>query len=350
MGSKTTNSSQRRSGRIARQLPIQVSGIDAMGRDFTTPAHTLVLSRYGAEILLKTELVPEQEISIGLMGNVRDWDARIVGLYSKRPEGFAYGVEFLFQDGNFWGISFPALPGPARTTADSKRPAGAAAAKAENWGDGDLDFEAMLKKVRKASPAKTYAIRLKCQYLEAHAGIRPGGGGDDDQWLILQDRHESLQQVLETPWDFTCPIHGAQREYPLEAKETDAGFQIRLAESVSKDVNGQTGIGSGVRPAPKARRERRDQQNLRVSVRGIDLNGNTFRQSAQSLDISRNGAKLDGLGLLTLPGTTIEVRHHWRRALFRVVWTGKRGTAQASHVGIVCLEPGKNVWNFPEGN
>src|SRR3989304_9688581 len=129
MVSKATQTRQRRSGRLSRQLPIQVSGIDAMGRDFIAPAHTLVLSRYGAEILLKTELVPDQEINVGLLGNAKDWDARVVGLFSKRPEGFAYGIEFLFQDGNFWGINFPAMPGSTDPSGSEKIPAAAAAAK-----------------------------------------------------------------------------------------------------------------------------------------------------------------------------------------------------------------------------
>jgi hypothetical protein len=87
-----------------------------------------------------------------------------------------------------------------------------------------------------------------------------------------------------------------------------------------------------------------------VWVKGLDSNGNPFRQSALSLDISRSGGRLDGLGLMTLPGTTIEVKRNWRTALFRIVWTGKRGTAHASQVGIVSLEPSKNIWNFPESN
>ena len=161
---------------------------------------------------------------------------------------------------------------------------------------------------------------------------------------------ESLQQVLETPWDFTCPIHGAQREYPLEAKETDAGFTVRLGRPAPRSVADPTRVRQAAKSVPKPRREPRNSEIFRVWVQGIDLNGNSFRQSAQSLDVSRSGARLDGLGMLTLPGTTIEVRRHWRRALFRVVWTGKRGTAEANQIGIVCLEPGKNVWNISEDN
>jgi hypothetical protein len=213
---------------------------------------------------------------------------------------------------------------------------------------GDIDFEVCFQKPRNMPPAKTYAIRLRCMHHES-----PNGAGhvtgDEDQWLVVEDHHEPLQQVLETSWDFTCPIHGAQREYPLEAKETDAGFKIRFGSGPGT-IDPLGPFLHEAKSVPKPRREPRIQKKFRVWVRGMDSNGNAFRQSAQSLDVSRSGARLDGLGMLTLPGTTIEVRRQWRKALFRIVWVGKRGTAEASHVGIVCLEPSKNVWNIPEDN
>jgi len=341
---------QRRSGRLPRELPIQVSGIDVMGRDFSSPGHTMILSRYGAEIVLKNELVPDQEIAICLLGNLRDWDARVVGMFSKRSEGFSYGIEFLFQDANFWGISFPPAPSSTEPPNAARQSSAAEKKKTRRHFDDDIDFDALLRKARAATPLKNYAVRLKCQHLEAHGGLRGEAGGDNDQWLILQDRQESLQKVLETAWDFACPIHGAQREFPLEAKEAGAGFQIHLPANQSNGTSEVKGRKHSAKAGPKTRRETRTPEILRVWVRGLDLNGNPFRQSAYSIDISRNGGRLEGLGLMTLPGTTIEVRRNWRKALFRVVWTGKRGTSQASQIGIRCLEPHKNVWNFPDEN
>jgi hypothetical protein len=344
---ESAKSGQRRSGRIPRRLPIQVTGIDASGRDFTTPAHTLVLSRYGAEILLKTELVPDQEISVGLLGHAKDWDARIVGLFSRRPQGFSYGIEFLSQDGNFWGINFPAPPQPAKAQNGFTSPP-PGLLKPAPLPVEKLSSELRWKEPPNAAPAKTYAIRLRCVHHESPNGVSGRLRGDEDQWLIVEGRTETLQQVLETAWDFTCPIHGTQREYPLEAQATDPGFRIRFdVDLLGIDPPGPFRQGKA---APKPRREPRYQKKMRVWVRGIDSNGNAFRQSAQSLDISRSGARLEGLGMLTLPGTTIEVRRQWRKALFRIIWTGKRGSAEASQVGIVCLEPSRNIWSLPEDN
>ncbi|HWP85424.1 MAG TPA: hypothetical protein VNN17_09555 [Terriglobia bacterium] len=348
MDAKSSRPRQRRSGRLRRQLPLQVSGIDALGADFTAPARTLMLSRFGAEILVNTELIPDQEISVGLLGRCRDWDARVVGLYARRPDGFAYGIEFLYEAGNFWGIQFPPPPVLPASAESAQSASEAAPAKPAPVSGPALRLPA---EPFPAVSAKNYAIRLKCPLVEAH-GALPGRRADDDQWVVLHQRQETLQQVLETAWDFTCPVHGAQREYPLEAREADAALEFQL---VRNGLGGRAGLLGIQLPETgkttvKSRRERRTPEAVRVWVQGVDRNGNRFRQTAVSLDISRHGARLDGLGLITYPGSTIEVRRLWRKARFRVVWTGKRGTPQANQIGIRCLEPGKNVWNIPDDN
>jgi len=65
-------------------------------------------------------------------------------------------------------------------------------------------------KFRGASVSKNYAVRLRCPY------------GDDEGWVILDNRSESLEQILQAPWDFECELHSAQREFPIEATEKDS--------------------------------------------------------------------------------------------------------------------------------
>jgi hypothetical protein len=355
----------RRSGRIPRELPIQVSGIDVQGRDFAANGRTMLLSRYGGQILIKNELVPDQEISISLLGNRQDWDARVVCLCSKHKDGFAYGIEFLFQDGNFWGITFPGAVEPAPKESPAAHPAegtgtrrsvSAPAAGKESKPPAsyglDDELEQLFKKAR-SKPGKHYALRLKCPHPDAHLDER-----DATQWLLLQNASDPLKKILETPWDFECPMHGAQREYPLEARENHGDVQFVFdgtaeqprSRSVARSSNRTKHVPKAGSAKLRNRRENRATQVCRVWVRGVDLNGNPFRQSAYSIDISKSGACLEGVGLVMVPGTTIEVSRRWRKALFRVVWTGKRGTAQASQIGIQCLEPGKNLWGIPEPN
>lgn len=86
---------------------------------------------------------------------------------------------------------------------------------------------------------------------------------------------------------------------------------------------------------------------LRVMVKGEDAQGNYFIQSAYTVDLSQEGARLDGVGLLTTPGQIIEIRRLWRKAKFRVVWTGQMGTAESNQVGVFLVQPDKDIWHVP---
>ena len=94
----------------------------------------------------------------------------------------------------------------------------------------------------------------------------------------------------------------------------------------------------------KSRKKPRVPKTLRVIVKGTDANGNPFAQSAYTVDLSQDGARLDGVGFLTAPGQTIEVRRRWRKARFRVVWIGHVGTTEANQVGVFGLQSDKDIW------
>jgi hypothetical protein len=50
--------------------------------------------------------------------------------------------------------------------------------------------------------ATDYIVRLKCPY------------GDTAKLLMLENRRESLKQILETQWDFECPRTACKVKYP----------------------------------------------------------------------------------------------------------------------------------------
>jgi hypothetical protein len=92
---------------MARQLFIQVSGTDVNGRDFVSPGKTLLLSQFGAKILVAKELAPEQEINISCAGIMRREGARVVKLCEKESSGYAYGIEFQRAATDHWKTRFP---------------------------------------------------------------------------------------------------------------------------------------------------------------------------------------------------------------------------------------------------
>lgn len=101
----------------------------------------------------------------------------------------------------------------------------------------------------------------------------------------------------------------------------------------------------------RSRKQQRVPKMLRVTVKGTDSRGNKFKQSSYTIDLSQHGARLDGVGFLTTPGQTIEVRRLWRKKKFRVVWIGHVGTTEANQVGVFGLQNEKDIWHvkLPEG-
>ncbi len=97
------------------------------------------------------------------------------------------------------------------------------------------------------------------------------------------------------------------------------------------------------------RYEARLHKAIEVKVSGVDRQGHPFSQTARTLDVSRFGARLEGISCLA-SAQTIEVkRGWWRKARFRVVWAGAPGTPEAAQVGIRSVEPDPDFWglSFP---
>src|SRR5215467_3823888 len=89
---------------------------------------------------------------------------------------------------------------------------------------------------------------------------------------------------------------------------------------------------------------------LPIVVSGTDADGNPFNQTAYACDVSRRGARVDGIGCLRGPGETVQVEHRGRTAKFFVVWVGLPGTQEDAQIGIRKLDRNKDIWglNLPQ--
>ena len=254
-----------------------------------------------------------------------------------------------------------------------------------------------------------------------------------DTWVILENRSETLEEVVGASWSFECDAHGVQREIPIEARPVGPVLQaareatanqlggpdqkesqdvsgdgellqvpvvvygwsknhgtfheetfteqanasgalvamttkLEIGEScfllnkathkekeirvvhASLEPSGETRVGMAFKQ-PDAefwkatRKEPRKPADVRVLVSGLDHHDNPFAQTAYTVDISKNGARLQGVSSLTRSGQVIEVKRRWHgKARYRVVWVGQIGLEHASQIGICCLEPEKNIW------
>lgn len=67
-------------------------------------------------------------------------------------------------------------------------------------------------------------------------------------------------------------------------------------------------------------------------------------QTAYARDVSRFGARIDGILCIKAPGQLINVQHNGKTAKCLVVWMGQPGLREHGHIGIRNLEPEKNIW------
>ncbi len=107
----------RRGGRIPLEVPIIILGSDTEGRYFSEQTHTVVLSRFGAGIVSRAKLIPEQELTLRAVAANREVEVRVVGEIGRQGELHTYGVAFVNGREDFWHMEFPSLPssqdGPA---------------------------------------------------------------------------------------------------------------------------------------------------------------------------------------------------------------------------------------------
>ena len=65
---------------------------------------------------------------------------------------------------------------------------------------------------------------------------------------------------------------------------------------------------------------------------------------AYTVDISRHGARLEGLTEVFEAGEMLVVQHGMMRAHFRVCWSGKG--RHGFTVGVACMMPERDIWGL----
>jgi len=99
----------RRSSRIPKEIPILLVGSDMEGKVFSEQAKTVLLSRHGAGIVSEYKLSPEQELILRSRESNKEAEVRVVGQLGSAGGSYTYGVAFLNQNIDFWGIAFPPI-------------------------------------------------------------------------------------------------------------------------------------------------------------------------------------------------------------------------------------------------
>src|SRR5260370_15963928 len=116
---------------------------------------------------------------------------------------------------------------------------------------------------------KTFSLHVRCRY------------GDHDDWITLQSRVESLDQLLASPCGFECPTHGAQQEFPLEGVEK---------QSSTSGTQNACPLFSPGKTAKRSRSSERKAFCVPVIVYGWSKSFGTFHENTTTLMFNASGA------------------------------------------------------------
>lgn len=91
--------------------------------------------------------------------------------------------------------------------------------------------------------------------------------------------------------------------------------------------------------ASMARQEHRERIVLPVKVHGSNARGEPFTEMACVTDVSRHGARLEGVHCPAHVNQIISLEHEGQQKSFRVAWVGEAGTRMAGCIGLQTVEP-----------
>jgi len=234
------------------RVPVEVSFKDQSGRSFVDNAKTELISAWGATLEFSYSVSWGQELLLSF-GN-KEILARIVGQIGVGHRSHSYGVCFLQEDQQFWGVSFPKLA----TVRDDARVleccrCGHTRVSAIN------DIEALVLVVNRA-------LRLRCPVCN-----------DTGYWRAAEPAQD-LEQSLDIQ-HFTQHQQTRSKRSGHESSETDPDL-VPMGSIYDAEL---------FRPAPRAERRRHKRVNLSKAKGCIERPG-TEPDIVEVVNVSRSGA------------------------------------------------------------
>src|SRR5438270_13220923 len=100
---------------------------------------------------------------------------------------------------------------------------------------------------------------------------------------------------------------------------------------------------SGELPMP-ARTEKRLVIALPIRVYGMGSDGKPFNQEAHTLDITHDGARIDGLPQIAV-GEIVGVQYGDEKSRYKVIWVGELGGKKEGQIGVQVVQAGLTLWH-----
>ncbi len=188
-----------RSGRIPKEVGVLLTGSDADGKVFAEETRTVMLSRYGAEVVSRHTLYPEQEMILCRLDMHKEAEVRIVGKIGFQSRSYTYGVAFLDPNIIFWDVEFPPLTelekAARRCLLECSR-----CKNREIVEHGDIERQVF---------AINDGIVRHCERCGCSTAWIRAADDADDKWVSPESEHEPEQAAFQAP--------PAESEIPMPA-------------------------------------------------------------------------------------------------------------------------------------
>jgi hypothetical protein len=93
------------------------------------------------------------------------------------------------------------------------------------------------------------------------------------------------------------------------------------------------------------RRDPRMPATLQIRMAGTDASGRPVLQVVSTINISRQGALLEGVQSAFRQGEIVSLSYKNNKARFRVIWVGEPRTVRAGQMGVQSIDPAKCIWD-----
>ena len=225
-------------------VPLRVRGEDERGMPFRDDARTLILNRHGARIQIMRLLRGGQKVRLSNIVTRREADFRVVGPVAPfTDKGGEFGVEYLNQKDNIWGIQFP--PPADEEIGDSK-----AVLECRQCGTVALLPLSLVE----VEVLETSGILTKmCE----HCGAQSPWGYTEKQIAMEGPSESALTRKVQADADKVAKSGAERRRHrrvalqlPVRVRNYYGGVEVGRSENISKggfcftsEINYQIGEG-----------------------------------------------------------------------------------------------------------
>jgi len=369
--SEKTQLAIRRSTRLPLEVPVQVTSLDA-STPFSLECNTTLVNAHGCGLIVPRMLAQGVQLRLEIVSAKRHTTARVAEVVplGGDPETWLVGLE-LDVPGNFWGIEYAPSdwrieegPQPATSRADPESNASSKSAPARRWRLTDISAGACYLETAAPFSADTpvlLSIRttdheclldgvVRVSHAQTGMGVEFTGEPLHDQRAKVGELIGWLSSQREVPKIFVGRKEGQKDAssppnpaFDL-ASDTDSPDPLLQLIRSGASLDAEQFLNDLQAQRLGNRRDLRIDLTLPVLLTGTDVTGRPLNQRVMTINISRRGAKLQGVHGMLKQGDTISLARLQKKEQFRVAWVGAEGSAAAGQIGVAAVDANSSFW------